>query len=288
MDSASKQASSSLIFSTLQHVVEQDIPAQQQQTNISFPQNIDKKNSHHKDLIAAALLKNPNSLIEAEEMDLLQAAERRQRFDKIVLLVHHGEDVAQAFPDPARNLSERLLEDEDPDSLTAKGIGQSLTLSRRMAAFCNVETELIPDLVVVAPVKRVLQTAFLAFPYQTPQNAIQSTSWICHPQMLDEKETTREFAPETIKTLQNEFWGVDCSLLEENTTNGVSAAGVSREERLVKQADDFLLWLEDREERLVVVAGEDAWLNCLGRRLNFQASRMFQNGELRAYGLNYH
>jgi len=180
--------------------------------------------------------------IESEELDLVQASERRHLFDKILLIVHHGETETQEFAPTMQS------EEEQPapsDALTGRGIGQALSLSRRTAAFCNDETGLSPELVLVAPSRSLLHTLFLSFPYDTPHQSIQGrTQWICYPTAL-----RSTLAPPTrIADLQREFPGIDISLCRDED----SIAGCASNERLLQEASGMLDWLKMRDQRVVV------------------------------------
>jgi hypothetical protein len=287
------EKTSRIVFSTLQYMAEPDVP-------VLYPE---RRRPHANDEKEHSLLRQfPNQSIAAEEMNLVQAAERRLLYDKIILLVQHGEaltdNVETALPEnhwasagtnassssPAWNSSYY----NDPESLTGRGIGQSLNLSRRMAIFCNDETQLVPELVLVAPLKRVLQTTFLAFPYHTPHHALRPTPWICHPLLavLDnhhhhhqQHEEEDSVDLDAVRDLQREFCGIDCSLLletkkkqhhrghhsdtaaaslvvsgstEHEPTRHRSSSSSSRDEVLLQRADALLAWLQTRSEHVVV------------------------------------
>lgn len=259
-----------MIFSTLQYAADRDV--------VLRPSS-DLRVLHtpgEQDQMEVALREHPNSFIAAEELDLVQAAERRQLFDKVLLLVKHGEEVAQ--------VTDGVEVEEDPEALSGRGIGQALSLSRRMAAFCNEDTHLTPELVLVAPLKKVLQTTFLAFPYETPYHSIRNIPWICHPQTL--AQHTDLITPEEARELQIKYSGVDYTLMAQDQSS--PASGLSREAQLLQQADSLLDWMKTRDERVIVVSGEAESINAFGCRLNYEVGHpAFCDGELRAYGLHY-
>jgi hypothetical protein len=100
------------------------------------------------------------NVITAQEMDLVEAASKRNLYDKILLLVKHGEDESQLV---GVGGSSKTGTNSDP-SLTGRGVGQTLNVSRRVATFCNDDTGLLPELVVAAPLRRAVDTAMLVFP----------------------------------------------------------------------------------------------------------------------------
>jgi hypothetical protein len=236
MDLVSNSVSPNVVFSTLQHAIRRDVLQ-------SFSGNSVPNTIFQQHLMETALLDHLEPCIIADEMDLVQAAERRERYDKIILLLHHGENLGQVLAGPEQNqMNYNLWCEEDPESLTGKGIGQALTLSRRMAAFCNEDTRLLPELIVVAPLRKVLQTTYMAFPYDTPAHTIRNVQWMCHPDIIEKSS----FSPRDFKSA---FGDIDCSLFSEDRSEDVCA---NREESLLQRADSFLNWLSSREERVVV------------------------------------
>lgn len=233
MDLVSDIVSPDVVFSTLQHAISRDL--WQPTSGDSIPNTIFQQS-----LMERALLDHYEPFVTTDRMDLVQAAERRRLYDKVILLLHHGENVGQVLAGPEPMNYNHWCED-DPESLTGKGIGQSLTLSRRMAAFCNTETNLLPELIVVAPLRKVLQTTYLAFPYDTPEHTIRNVQWICHPDIVDKLSTSS-------RDLRS-FGDVDFSLFSEER---VEKAWKNREESLLNSADSFLSWLGSRDERVVI------------------------------------
>ena len=116
-----------------------------------------------------------------------------------------------------------------------------LSLSRRTAAFCG--EALSPDLVLVAPIRSVLQTAFLAFPYDTPYQSFRRIKWICYPTSC---RSAASLLP-TIADLKREFPGIDCSICSDDDIAVGSSA-----ERLAEETAGMLDWLKTRHEKVVV------------------------------------
>lgn len=179
----------------------------------------------------------------SEEMDLVQAAERRSGYDKILLLLNHGEHASQIRDDlvPCQDGAEdRTI----TKTLTGKGVGQALSLSRRTATFCNQDTGLVPELFVIEPSIKAAQTAFLSFPYDTPFSSIEGTQWICHPSASGiQVDQTRFFC----RTLES--FGVDCSMIDLERPCAVTS---SRD--LFDNSIDLIKWLYGRDEK--VIAGK--------------------------------
>ncbi|GAX21503.1 hypothetical protein FisN_4Hh566 [Fistulifera solaris] len=274
MDLVSNAVSPNVVFSTLQHAIRRDVLQPYSGNNV--PSTIFQQH-----LMESALLDHLEPRVIADEMDLVQAAERREQYDKIILLLHHGENLGQVLAGPEQNqMNYNLWCEEDPESLTGKGIGQALTLSRRMAAFCNEDTRLLPELIVVAPLRKVLQTTFMAFPYDTPAHTIRNVKWVCHPDIIEKSSVS-------LRDIKSAFGDIDCSLFSDDRSEDVCA---NREESLLQRADSFLNWLNSREERVVVVSGDTASINTLSCRLqSIQGTipRAFHNGELRTYGVHF-
>jgi hypothetical protein len=212
---------------------------------------------------------------QAYEMDLVLASRAKYSFDKILLLMQHGEDESQICETPSSSSSSSSSM-QDPH-LTGTGFGQALSLSRRAAAYCNPETGLEPELVVVSPFSRVLQTTMLAFPYSHPGASLsvrnKTPPWICHPALVDASGDLSNH-PMEISDLQLTFPGMDYSLytddddneeddstLESTVASAIPTATTSNnsnitllesKEQLLHQADQFVRWLQGRPERVVV------------------------------------
>jgi hypothetical protein len=259
------RSKSTSIYSTLQLKAERDFSSAASTRTEIF--------SEQWDALVSAAASLQNGTFEAHEMDLVEAAERRHLYDMILLLVNHGEDESQI---PGL--------EEATDSLTGRGVGQALNLSRRTATFCNKEIGLMPDLVVVGASRKVLQTTFLTFPYDTPYHSINATPWICHPYASSGKQEGIKYS--TLAELQREFTGIDCSLCFDKQHE--VAMSNSSNERLLEHATDFLDWLEEREERVVVVSGDSVWLQAFGCALDYSgAACEFSNGEMRVVGVRF-
>jgi len=166
-------------------------------------------------VLSASLAHQPQQV--AREMDIIEAAAKKHNFDKILLLISHGE---------------AAIKKNDPlgiPILTGKGVGQALTLSHQAAMFCSEDTGLSPDLVVLAPLGCSIQTTLHAFPYNAP-DSVRGVSWICHGDLVPKEESAA-----SLSMITNYFPGMDISHYDSH-----------------HQSDDFLEWLRCRNERVIV------------------------------------
>lgn len=212
-------------------------------------------------LLAAASVPRTNlPVVKAHGMDMVEAALTKQLYDKVLILVKHGQDESQIDANPRVN---------DP-GLTARGIGQMHSLTRKVATFCNDETGLHPEVLVSAPLRRSIDTAKTTFNFYSPES-IRSIPWLCHPDAKDVDETERV-------TVNN----------AEDVQIGGNESLVHAKQELLHRSDRFLEWLATREERVVVVSSQATWFQALGYSLHYdEAPTMLRNSEMRAIGLTF-
>jgi hypothetical protein len=172
----------------------------------------------------------------AEELDLVQAAERRQFFDKVFLLLNHGEHAMQD------DMSNYVEESTMVDVLSGKGVGQALSLARRTAAFCNKETGLIPNLFVVEPSVAATQTTFLSFPYETPFCSLSQSRWVCHPALVGMRSKQHPMIRHKMESI-----GIDSSLIDNDNSQTPTAPC-----DLLRNANKLINWLHSVDEKVVV------------------------------------
>lgn len=212
--------------------------------------------NHAQAVLSATLAHQPRVL--AQEIDLAQAVASKDKFDKILLLVNHG-DAAVKKNHPLGI------------SLTGKGVGQALTLSGQTAEFCNHQTGLSPELVVLAPLGCSIQTALYAFPYSSPAVSVRGVDWICHGHLVAKGEE-----PTCVDVLKQNFPGMNFTDAHYGSTLTES-----------QQMDDFMTWLQGRHERIIVVSSSAGWLQSF---CNTTLSRgnvsKFSSGEMRAVGIS--
>ena len=168
-------------------------------------------------VLSASLVHHQPQQVLAREMNLVEAAANKHNFDKILLLISHGEAAVKK----SNNLGIPVL--------TGKGVGQALTLFHQTALYCNAETGLAPELVVLAPLGCSIQTTLHAFPYNSP-DSVRGVSWICRGDLVPKEE-----AVASTSILAKNFPGMDLSYYETQ-----------------RQSEDFLEWLKDRQERVIV------------------------------------
>lgn len=178
----------------------------------------------------AKLRKNVH--VVTRDLDFIEAREKRHSFDKILLLVKHCDHTIAcgALTEP---------------SLTEEGAGQALNLARRVSTFCNDETQFRPELVVVAPLRRSIQTTLLSFPQFSP-HTVRAVPWICHP-----ATTGSSYDVQDLLQLQKEFTGLEYAPCYGEIENRGHTTMTSPED-LLKRADFVLSWLREQEQKIVV------------------------------------
>lgn len=288
------------IHSTWQYVVNQDFCPSQSRNAGDSP--LDSDPSFWGKLVAtknSATRKDVH--VVTHELDFVEAADRRNSFDKILLLTKHCDHTV------ATGAGAVLTE----PSLTVEGAGQALSLARRISTFCNDETRFLPELVVVAPLRRSIQTTLLSFPQYSPYT-VRSVPWICHP-----ATTGTNYDMQDLHQLQKEFSGLDYSPCYHEMECAVDETGATSAVAMLQRADSVLDWIREREEKIIVgtfeeastrrkllslshevlishldsclpVSSEATWLQAFGCAANYTgASSTFRDGELRVVGLNY-
>lgn len=141
-----------------------------------------------------------------------------------------------------------------------QGCGQMLDLSRRTATFFSNETGLKPDLVVVSPLRRAIQSALISFPTHTAQTSLSNTPWICHPMCMEQANGNKSEFVSSSKELEKIFPGVDLSLFDQSLEGGNVHELNGREKvplfeskiDLMDRTDEFLRWIKERDERVIV------------------------------------
>lgn len=253
----------------------------------------------------------------AVELDLLQAADAvhdRESFDKILVLMRHGEARHNIFErvwakknahNHGKPMEEANGEEDYPvdPMLTGKGCGQMLALSRQTATYLNKHTSLRPQLVVVSPLRRAIQSALIALPTQTPMTCLDNTPWICHPHVMEGANGNKSEFVSDGAVLRDMFPGVDFGPLDRWVEDefGGSVEKMNGKERvplfenkidLMGRTEEFLRWLRNRDERVVLVSSHATWLQSLcAFSLQYQPQErgmdMFKKGELRSLGIKF-
>jgi broad specificity phosphatase PhoE len=245
----------------------------------------------------------------AYDMNLNEAAVAARdtaSYDKILILMRHGEAKHNVFErEYAKEHGttfEHANEHEDypiDPLLTGRGCGQMLSVSKRTANFFNKETGLQPDLFVVSPLRRAIQSALIAFPTSSPLASLKATPWVCHPACMEQANGNKSEFVSSSEELEQTFPGIDFDLFNQSLKAGDvynSKEKVPLFESkmdLMNRTDAFLEWLKERDERVVVVSSHATWLQSLcSFSLQFEKSgsntlEMFKKGEMRSVGIKF-
>jgi hypothetical protein len=135
-----------------------------------------------------------------------------------------------------------------------------LSVSRRTASFFNKETGLQPDLFVVSPLRRAIQSAMISFPTYTAQTSLLNTPWICHPMCMEQANGNKSEFVSSSQELKELFPGIDYSLFERSIVDGDVHALNGRKKisllesklDLMERTNEFLRWIKERDERVIV------------------------------------
>lgn len=206
------------------------------QLSSNFANTSTSTNTHNEDM----------PTVFGKELELSQAVAVQKSkddvFDKILLLVGHGD---ASFVTEEQSKASFGGKEHGNFCLTAQGIGEALKTSGKTANFCNNQTELIPELFIISPIRSCVETALLSFPYYTP-HSIQGTKWVYHPGCHD-KGSDSDYV-ESIEDLEKAFPAI------EDVT--CSAFVTSGEQNNI----DFLSWLETREEKVIAISSTPSWV----------------------------
>jgi len=249
------------IQSTMQYVAGRDVDPTKRtlrsmQENLDFHVEKEHESKLWENLVSAEYTRPKNIHVTACDMDLVDAAAAKSHFDKVLLVMRHGESSL---------LGPEVTVGNHP--LNGTGVGQSLSLARRTCTFCNDETGLLPELFVVAPDKRSVESALLAFPQFSPQS-VKSVPWFCLP-----TASAANYDIRTMLDLQHEVVGLDCSECEGGIKDPVMASMTLGSEDLLQRADHVLEWIRDRDEKVVVGRFElDSWEKYSSRHVTFFGS----------------
>lgn len=288
-------------MSTLQHTESADYPSSHLKRDDG-----DYYFEEHSAVMHSAAIVEPDTRARGFEMDLVEAAEAvrdAEAYDKILVLMRHGEAGHNKFEKKWKEAGKKPEEangDEDypvDPFLTGKGFGQMLDVSRRTATFFNNETGLRPNLFVVSPLRRAVQSALVAFPTHNAMNSLDEIPWICHPACRERANGQKsEFVSER-EELEKTFPGVDYSLLGESTggEDGELTPGPLFESKmdLLGRTQQFLDWMKARDERVIVVSSHATWLQSFCEftvqieQPEGKSFEMFKKGELRCVGIKF-
>lgn len=241
----------------------------------------------------------------AVEMDLMDAAAAApdiEAVDKILILIRPGESTYSVFEqkwaEAGNDRNEAVVSDDYPRDglMTGKGCGQVLDDARRTAIFCNDDTALVPELFVVSPLKRAVQTALLSFPSYSP-GCVRGIPWVCHGGLMERAGLKADFVS-PVEELEKYYPGIDYSHYTETIANPEvvnSLEGrniVDSKKELLQRTDEFLEWIKGRDERVIVVASHSTWFQSFcGFSLRYEPEgrglEMFEEGEMRALAIKF-
>lgn len=211
----------------------------------------------------------------AREMEMDEASETKDEFDKVLLLINQGQ---------------AGIDKNGQYGLTRQGIGSVLDLSRKTAIFCTDETQLIPGLVLVAPTKPAMHTALLSFPQYSPQAATRRpVQWMCRSDLVEhaEQEQLR-----TTLEVDTYFPGMDLSGHYVPLKVAKDALSIESKLELLQQSENFLMFLQSRNEQVVAVSSHCTWLQAFcGFSLMYEPRAAslegFRTAEIRAVGIRF-
>jgi len=257
--------------------------------------------------------KNTNSSVSApaniaQELTLAELAslssKDRVECDKIIILLRHGEAFHNTFyrehtpsidTDIERSVGLHQDCPRDP-MLTGVGCGQALNISRAMDVYCNSSTKLIPDLVVTSPLRRATQTALMGLSRYHPMTSFKRIPWICHASVAEKARHLCDImaSPEELAL---EFPGIDYSLYkvmyETVNEQDLIDSPISAQENhtnLVRRAGNFLRWIKERDEHVIVVATHSLWLDAFkdyALNMPITPTVPYSPGEVRAIALKW-
>lgn len=247
-------------------------------------------------------------------MDLVEAAYAArdyESYDKILILMRHGEAEHNKFQHQfvqkkgilvtdSSSVEESYMDEDHPvdPMLTGRGCGQMMGLSRRTATFFNAETGLKPDLFVVSPLRRAIQSAMIAFPTYTSFASLENIPWIAYPHLMERANGHKSEFVSSPEVLEELFPGVNFDMMKSLVGNDVD--GFNNEKRvpmfenkldLLGRTDDFLRWIKERDERVIVVSSHATWLHSLCefslRYEQEERREMFKKGEMLPVGIKF-
>lgn len=256
-----------------------------------------------------AMHEEPRVTATARDMNLIEAAlavRDVESYDKILILMRHGEAKHNAFErEYAKKHGSSFQHANDDENypvdpmLTGKGCGQMLNVSNRTATFFNKETGLLPDLFVVSPLRRAIQSALIAFPTNSPLTSLTGTPWVCHPACMEQANGNKSEFVSSPEELEEMFPGINFELFNQSLMRGdvynskVKVPLFESKIDLMNRTDAFLEWLKERDERVVVVSSHATWLQSLcAFSLRYEESNgknleMFKKGEMRSVGIKF-
>jgi broad specificity phosphatase PhoE len=224
---------------------------------------------------ALSRLSTPLSQPFAREMELDEASETKDDYDKVLLLMNHGQ---------------AGINKKGQYNLTKQGVGSVLGLTRKTATYCTEGTQLVPELVVVAPTKPCMHTALLSFPQYSPHAATRRpVSWMCQSDLVEHAEECQLASEREVETY---FPGMDLSGHYQPQNVATDSLSIESKVDLLQQSEKFLTFVKSRNEKVVVVCSHTTWLQAFcGFSLTCEprsgSLESFRNAEMRAVGVRF-
>mmetsp|Transcript_108055 Transcript_108055/g.220601 ORF Transcript_108055/g.220601 Transcript_108055/m.220601 type:complete len:278 (-) Transcript_108055:3114-3947(-) len=166
--------------------------------------------------------------------------------------------------------------------LTSKGREQAALVQKDVAALGEDQK---PELVVLSPNCRALQTGVIAF-----QELVGKVPFLAHETVREETGVHTCDKRRPTSQQAREFPMVDFSLMTEEEDTIFQTDKRETKAELTDRIYNFFEWLETRDERIVAVASHSCWLLCVFNA-NVQAKDglkgWFQTGELRSVVLEF-
>jgi len=208
---------------------------------------------------------------------------------KIIHLVRHGQATHNVRAEPARaagcsfeDFIQLMREDDQIDSqLTDAGLKQAEDVKK-------TATELTPQLIVVSPLSRAIDTGFIVFGTTLP--------YVCRESLRERNGLLLNGKRQPLAYLQEKYLNIDFENIppgEDDAWNGYGANELETPEACSQRAYESLLWVVAREETEVAVVAHGGLFHQMTNGLpelikcDKVASERFHNCELRTLRLRW-
>lgn len=215
---------------------------------------------------------------------------------KIIHLVRHGQAFHNLLADKATELGIAWQQFVDtPENpyvapelldapLTEKGRQQALSLRHKLETLSHT-----PQIVVVSPLCRTLQTALLAF-----TDLIGRAPFVAHELVREETGVHRCDQRRSRDLHALEFPHVDFGQLASDQDAIFDAHRRESKQQVAERIYAFLEWLEQRPEEHILVTSHSGWLLTLMNAVvdvapeDSRLKEWFQTGEMRSCKFTFH
>ncbi len=218
---------------------------------------------------------------------------------KTVHFVRHGQGFHNLMADIAREQGRKWVSNiKSPDNpytapeivdapLTEKGRQQALLLQKHVA-----ELQHAPELVVLSPNCRALQTGLLAFESLLPTQPGEpgKARFVAHEMVREEFGVHCCDQRRSVSRQSREFPYVDFSLLESDEDRLFREESRETKLEVGERVYSFMEWLSERTERHVAVSSHSAWLLTVFNGVCQSDDRLkdwFLTGEMRSVVLEF-